>query len=43
MGNEDPWFLIGVGAAALLIIAIAIFIPTKFIQLFIREWRRRKP
>jgi len=43
MGNEDPWFVIGVGAVALLLIAIASFIPTKFVHLFIREWRRRKP
>jgi hypothetical protein len=34
MGNEDPWFVIGLGAVALLVIAIAIFIPAKFDQLF---------
>jgi hypothetical protein len=44
MGNEDPLLVIALGAVTLLLIAIALFIPVKFIQLFIRDWRaRRKP
>ncbi|WP_269801924.1 hypothetical protein [Sphingomonas sp. FARSPH] len=44
MGNEDPWFIIALGVIALLVVAIAIFIPAKFIQIAIRDWRsRRKP
>lgn len=42
MGNEDPMLVVGLGVVTLLMIAVAIFIPFKFVQLFIREWRRSK-
>ena len=41
MGNEDPWFVIGLEVILLLTIASAIFIPAKFVQLFIQDWQRR--
>jgi hypothetical protein len=42
MGNEDPWFVLLLGAFTLLAIAIAVFIPIKMVQLIMREWRRGK-
>jgi len=42
MGNEDFWFVIGLAVVTLLMTAIAIFIPFKFVQLFIRECRSLK-
>ncbi len=41
MGSENLVFVIWLGAVTLLMIAVAIFIPIKFVQLFIRDWRRR--
>jgi len=39
MGNEDPWFVIVLGMIAVLVIAIGIFIPVKFVQIAVRDWR----
>jgi hypothetical protein len=42
MGSEDRWFVSGLGVAALVAVAIAIFIPFKFVQLLVRDWRSRR-
>jgi large-conductance mechanosensitive channel len=39
MGNEDPWFVVVLGMIAFLVIAIATFIPVKFVQMAVRDWR----
>ena len=44
MGNENPWFNAALLIIAILMIAIAAFIPVKLVQLFMREWlNRRRP